>query len=327
MLPVLFAVLVSACGASNAARIGTRPSGSPVASIKSAVAATLAAKTAHLRIVIVKRSSITGASAGQPGSAGSATATRVPSSRDTTVVVPPHDQLSCSGSGVVDFATSMAEVEVSGGTNARLCGGQGGYVVITTGSGLYVALANPPASLGAVGAKWLYENLSGTGGSSTGEFGSFHELFDPSAWMGVLQASTSSATKVGLATLDGVKVTQYSLRLRSLQPTPPASSKAIAHPARRAAHTKAALRSAVASSASSNSPSASVWLDSRQRVVKMSIDVTIPAVGSSPARAKSVNPNSSASYNITFVFSGFGSPVRIVLPSSLTVLNPAALGG
>ncbi len=291
------------------------------------MAATLAAKTAHVRVAIVKRSSLTGASASEPGSAGSATATRVPSSQGTTVVLPSHAQLSCSGSGVVDFATSMAEVEVSGGTSASLCGGQGGYVVITTGSGLYVALANPPASAGAMGAKWLYESLSGRGGSSTGEFGSFHELFDPSAWMGVLQASTSSATKVGLATLDGEKVTQYSLRLRSLQPTPPASSKAIAHPARGAAHTKAALRSAVASSASSSSQSALVWLDSRQRVVKMSIDVTIPAVGSSPAPVKSVNANSSASYNLTFVFSGFGSPVRIVLPSSLTVLNPAALGG
>jgi hypothetical protein len=173
----------------------------------------------------------------------------------------------------------------------------------------YVAL--PPSQAAAVsgGKRWI----SISSGQATG--GSLAALQstsagNPSSSLSVLEASSSTVTQVGTEKIRGVKTTEYGAVLDL--------SKASNHVPPRA---KRALARAAATLHTSTLP-IDVWLDSENRVRRMSMKYVLPAGSPSGSGQSNASPVA-----VHLVMDVFGYGVRVVVsPPPASEVSPAPTG-
>lgn len=293
---------LSSCGTGSKGTASERPA---AARISHAIAGAISAGTADIA------ATVTSAPVGTASSpAGS---------------LPSHVQY--KGQGVVDFASSMAELTVAGVASTSRGACNNSYVVLTTGSALYVACAHPPASAGPQAAEWFCVPLTGASAPTNGLYSSFHALFDPSIWLGAVKASESSASFAGRSSIGGTVLARYDLALRSFAPPAPpapahASNRASALPQKAARATSSSAGPGGNHGTSTSTSTATVWLGPGGRLDMLGVKVTMPSPAAPVTGAASAASVKYIAYDITFAFSRFGLPPSLARPSSLVVLDP-----
>ncbi len=306
-------VALSSCGTSATGPSSETPAASK---ISHAITAAISAGTADVGAVVTS-TTVGGSSAPAPAPAGQ--------------LSPPVEY---KGHGVVDFARSMAELTVSGGPSGSKAGCNNSFVVLTTGSALYVACAHPPASAGPLAAEWFCVPLTGSSAPTNGLYFNFHSLFDPSIWLGAVRASESTASSAGQSLINATRLARYNLVLRSFAPpAPPAAAQTSKRTTAQASNAAGASgakpvpgsrsngTSPRSSASHNNSDTATVWLSAGDRLDMLRVKVTMASPAGSTGTSGALQAKD-VTYDITFTFSHFGEPPSLVTPSSLIVLDP-----
>lgn len=177
----------------------------------------------------------------------------------------PKGELTATGSGGIDWGNRQAQLMettiVPGSTPVST-------TEVIDGSDLYVAV--PPSARAALGGKpWIKVSLAQFEGSQRG-------AQDPSQILSVLNAQSSSVTKVGTEPVGGVATTHYRAQVNLAKGVPGASPAA-----------QKLLAQLPALTGSSTLP-IDVWIDSagKPRQLRYSVTLNAPPAGASPSASQ-----------------------------------------
>jgi hypothetical protein len=199
----------------------------------------------------------------------------------------PKGAVTSTGSGGFDWGDRQGQL-----TQSTAVPGTGSVSVteVIDGTDLYVEV--PAAARSAVGKPWVKVSLAQLEGSPGAQ--------DPTQILSVLNAQSTSVTKVGTEQIGGVGTTHYRAQVDLTKSAPNAGPAA-----------QRLLTQLPALTGSSTLPM-DVWIDGtgKPRQLRFSLTLNKPPAGASPAAAQAFPETTT----VTLGLSDYGTPVHVTVP-------------